>query len=303
MEYSKTLIKQVDIYLHGHIYEHIIATEIDRFLMNQKTLPIIDYRLIARVEDGIDILQIESYDNNILDKIERHIKEYTFDKTIIQNTVEQISAEYSRYYNLDLENLTNKLQAIHKEPWLNRQNNLYFTKPITDQAREFNSNEIRFLRRSPRSFNEISHVYKLEKCPYELKPLAVYTIQVLAMAHINLLYQKLNYCYDFGDEWAKYQDLVGYRHDLRINKKYDKPDESYLLLFSETKKFLLDNNFIPRLIDYIKKQAELDFAYFSVENMFAYSYTIPGKKGLIKIATKKNIEYILDNLIVTIERY
>ena len=302
MKYSKAIIKQTDYHMDGHIYEHIISNEVSRFLMKNGAIPVIDFEIYAHTLDGIVIIMIETNNKNLIKNILSHIEEYAINQNIVSETIEQISAEYERTYKVDLVKLTDKLNQIHKTPWSDRQNDLYFTKPITDIARGFNSKEIQYLRRRPSSFDNIQFIYKLHDCPFEVKPLAVYILQLIALTHINLLYQKLEYCYDSGDEWAKYQDMVGYLHNLRIHKKYKTTNDILLQLFSESKQYLLVNNFNSKLINYIKHESKLNSSYFTMENIFAFAYTIPGRKGLAKIANKKNIEYILNNLVVTVER-
>lgn len=301
MAYSKTLIKQSTTGIGGHIYEHVVVNQLGELLMEQNCLPVLDYILEAKTYDGIVVLSIEANAKEITDFVEKGLTTIPISERAVQAAAEQISAEYERLYQADIKELTKEIRSIHTDPWQDQQS-LLFTEPITDEARGFDSREAGYSRRSPRSFYAIDFVYTIKNCPYELKPLAVYVIQILALVFINQLYQKLENCYDAGDEWAEYYtELVGYSHCLRCPKKLQIGAKELRQLFDETKQQIINNDFAARLVRFIKKQANRSETYFSTSHLYAYSYMLIGSQGWYKIATEKNVAYILERLNFEIE--
>lgn len=301
MRYSKTLIKQSEYGINAHIYEHIVACAVARKLSLDGLFQPITYRLEADTYDGIVVLSIEADTSKLLQKIIKEVYDCQVTTQMVHAAIEQVSSEYERLYKVDIEQLKSDIEALHKTKWLDRQNSLLFTQPITDTARSLQSTAIDYYRINPRSFSEAEIIYKFVDCPFQLKPLVVYVIQALSLAQIDMMYTKIINCYDRGDEWAEYQDLVGYAHYLRFPKKSSIHPDKLRAIFDENYKYILENDFVAQLIKYIDSQSKLDFAYFSTSAMFTYAYSLIGEKGWQKVNTRKNIEYVLENLEIDIK--
>ena len=146
-----------------------------------------------------------------------------------------------------------------------------------------------------------SIIYRIDDCEYDLQPLAIYVIQALALTQINLLYEKIKECYDAGDEWAEYQNLVAYSHNIRIPKSSQLSIEMLRDIEIKNRNIIKTSNFEKKLVDYVLSQSTLERPYFSNSVMFANSYQVIGKKGWENISTIKNVELLLDKINVTVE--
>ena len=297
MKYEYTYIKQAESRVLGHVYEHAIANLLEDTLYARGLLPVLDYRLDAYTHDGIVILFIDFNDGSLVDSIPTILQTAELSAESIKVAVVQVSCEYERLATFEPSALFAEIRQLHALPWSTR-DDFVRTKPITDAARELVSAHLSYGRYSPKSFAEYSIVYELKDCPFELKPIAVYVIQMLAISQLRLMNESVKYCYDIGDEWVKYQDLVGYTHSFRIPKNQDITLEEFTALEIKQRRSILEQDFVHRLSDYILRDAQADYPYFTTSVMFANSYQIIGKKGWQEIVTEQNVRDILHNVTI-----
>ncbi len=300
MNYSKTLIKQANTGVCGHIYEHAIVDIINKSLFDDGILKLLDYQLDARAYDGIVVLSFGSNNQDTIDKIKSIAQSSIISKDGIESAIVQVSCEYERLPFFNTTAINDEIQQIHEQKWADY-DSFTATSPITELARSMKCSSGHFGHKSPNDFLEHSIIYRIDDCEYDLQPLAIYVIQALALTQINLLYEKIKECYDAGDEWAEYQNLVAYSHNIRIPKSSQLSIEMLRDIEIKNRNIIKSSNFEKKLVDYVLSQSTLDHPYFSNSVMFANSYQVIGKKGWENISTIKNVELLLDKINVTVE--
>ncbi len=299
MKYEYIYIKQAKSGVIGHVYEHVIANSLESMFNAVGVLPVLDYKLDAYTYDGIVILFVEFNKHSLIDSVNVVLNSADLLSKSIEMAVAQVSCEYERLASFEPSAMFAEMRQLHALPWSAR-DDFTRTKPITDLARELASPYLTYGRYSTGSFVEYSIAYRLEDCPFELKPLAVYIIQMLAVAQIRLMYETVEYCYDSGDEWAEYQDIVGYSHSFRIPKNKGITIEEFTALEAKNRQAIVAQDFVHRLSHYILTDVSSEYPYFSTGVMFANSYQIIGQKGWQDIVTDQNIQVLLDKLTVDI---
>ncbi len=294
-----TLIKQSAFHSVGHIYEHIIADKINDFFMVQRYAPLLDYELNANTYDGIIVISVEAAHETMITGLLSILESVRIDSDDITAAVNQISSEYERLVQYDVPELLDEVHELHTLPWTMREDFLR-SNPINDDARELNSKLIQFSNTSPHSFAEFSVTYRVKECPFDLKPLAVYLLQALALSEINVMVQRIRNCYDSGDEWAEYQDLVGYSHKFRMLKKDMYSIDELRSIEAGFREVILTSEFSRRLKNYLTEHAADPIPYFNTKNLYAYSYQVIGHRGWKDIVSDNNIDTILKKLDVEI---
>lgn len=302
MKYSRTYIKQSNIGVVGHIYEHIVADSVITKLYNKSIFRFLDYELNASTLDGIVVIEIESYNRTILRTISKVLNEVNLTKTNIKNAIGQIESEYKRKSEFDIKKLSDALAAVHQLPWV-KSENYPISTPITKEARELKSSVGGFTASAKRAFKTYEIVYDIEDCPYELKTIAVYLLQVLGFIQIDGLIAKFQYSYDDGDEWAEYQDLVGYLHFLTIPAASHVTVEQIEKQFERTIQLLNnDKTFLKRVKKRIDKDMRESQPYFSKASIFAKSYQLVGAKFLRAHTTQENIALLTEKINYSINK-
>ncbi|HEX8182937.1 MAG TPA: hypothetical protein VF575_05045 [Candidatus Saccharimonadales bacterium] len=294
-----TYIKQSITHSAGHVYEHIIADSINNAYMAKGYLPLLNFELNANTLDGIIVISVEADTEAMLTDVEAILNNEVITAKAIDNAVMQISSEYKRLARYDADQLYHEINDLHAATWATRQE-FSRTTPVDDVARQLNSASIKFGRLAPRSFTEFSLTYSIENCPFELKPLAVYALQGLALSHINFMNNCFNCSYDAGDEWAEHQELVGYSHRLRILTSKAPGIDDLRNIERDHRNTLFAENFPVKLRRYLLKHATDSIPYFNTKNMYAYSYQVVGHSGWKEIISDTNINKVLKKLKVEV---
>jgi hypothetical protein len=171
------------------------------------------------------------------------------------------------------------------------------SNPITKEARELKSSVGGFGRSVKRDFETFEFVYAIEDCPYELKTIAIYILQVIGLIQIDGFILKFKKSYDSGDHWAEYQNLVGYLHNLTVHsdskvglKSVEKQFASALLLINDDPKLL------KKIKKFIDRSLKSEHPYFSLESTFAKSYQIMGTRYLRQKNNVKNIAALIEKI-------
>ena len=293
MKYEETYIKQADNHIVAHAYEHIIANNISKALLKSNCLPLVDYLMSANSYDGIVIITIETYDSKVLKIYKDTLRSHELQTHDIDDAIIQISAEYERLPHFNAKLLAHDIQILHLAPWINR-DAYQVSYPITGQARSLNSHLGHYGPLSKRSFVSYNISYTINDCPHELKPLAVYLVQLLGLSHIDLFYKNMTRCYDSGDEWALYQNIVGYLHTLRLPKTNTVSLKHVKEVHADQQKYIINNDVAKKLHHYIRHQTGLKPDYFSDASMFAYAYAAIGMDGWDSITQINTITDLID---------
>lgn len=301
MKYNKIYIKQAETHVAGHVFELVVVNFIQKQLLDSGYLKLLDYRLWAYTDDGIVQIRFETQHQTALVEFEKSIQLVEVSEESVRIALEQVSCEHQRLPNFKMTDLLEEVKKTNSIKWV-EYDDYSHSAPIQKQALILASKSGKFGRKSPKDFREYTLVYEIKDCPFNLKPLAVYVILALALNQIIKLYKKTGGCYDFSDEWAEYQKLVGYAHYLRV------PEKSHPILDNLQKtelahrKEILGHNFIEKLNNYIQHQTLTDNHYFRLSEMYAYSHQYIGKSGWKEINTKDNIQTVLRLLTVKVEK-
>lgn len=301
MKYTKVYIKQAKTHVAGHVFEHVVANFIQKHLLDSGYLKLLDYRFWAYTDDGIVQIQFETQHQAVLAEFEKSIELVKVSEESVRVALKQISCEQEKLPNFKVSGLLKEVKEVANVAWVDY-DNYNHSAPIQDQAKTLKSKSGEFGRKSPKSFQEYLVIYEIENCPFELKPLAVYVILGLALNQIIKLYSDLEDCYDSSDEWAEYQELVGYAHHLRVPKDSQIALPALQKLELTNRKEILAKNFTKKLSDYIKQQALLDNHYLTLSEMYACSYQYIGKAGWGEINTPVNIAKIINLLKIRVEK-
>lgn len=294
MKYSRTYIKQSEVGIVGHIYEHIVANQIIKALYAKGIFRLADYEIIPETFDGIVVIRFDTYSMKVLRLFEKILKSATFELVDIKLAIGQIEAEYLRKSTFDIKTLAQKLKAFHEEAWVLRKDYV-ITRPIAKNAGSLKSNFGGFEKNAKRQFEFHHFAYVIKDCPYELKTIATYILQIVGLIQIDGLTQRFKNSYDAGDEWAEYQDLVGYMHTLVTHKDAKISLKNLEKQFSHTLSMLnKDETFIRKIHKFITRNLEDQDQYFPLGNIFANTYQITGNAYVKKYVTEKNIAKLIE---------
>ncbi|HEY8885890.1 MAG TPA: hypothetical protein VIM31_00090 [Candidatus Microsaccharimonas sp.] len=296
MKYSRTYIKQSNSGVVGHIYEHIAANQMINELYTRGLYRLLDYELVAETFDGIIVLRIETYQQKTMRIMNKVLSTVSFSTSHIKNAIGQIEAEYKRKSEFDTKELSNQLLALQQVPWT-LSKDFRVSQPITKRARELKSSIGGFGRLAKRDFKEFEIVYKIEDCPFELKTIAVYILQVAGFIQIDGFYLKFKQSYDSGDQWAEYQDTVGYLHFLTVAKTSNLDLKKVEKQFTDTLKLMNnDEKILGKMQKFIDRSLKSEYPYFSLASSFANSYQIVGAKYLRRYNSVKNITALIEKV-------
>ena len=300
MKYSQTYIKQSSVGTVGHIYEHIAVNSIISSLYSKGTYRLLDYELDANTYDGIVVVRIETHNRTLLLRIVAMLKNTEVKKIDVKNALGQIESEYKRKSEFDTKKLMAELQKLNEQKWVSLRH-FELTNSITKDSRELTSSIGGFNRSAKRDFKTYEIIHEIEDCPYELKTIAVYVLQALGFMYIDGLTEKTKHSYDASDEWAEYQDLVGYLHNLTVPKLGSVTDSSIEKIIVNIDQMIMkDKKIVKKIKKYISRNIKAEFPYFSLSSIFAKSYQIAGSKYTETLNSDENILFVLKKITHTI---
>lgn len=296
MKHIRTYIKQSNNGITGHVYEHVVANHVVKELSQLGYKQLLHYELNAHTYDGIVVIEFETYSMSILRKFNKLLANVNINAKSIKVAVGQIESEYERKSKINLSKLSRSLRVLRNSPWV-RQEDFGFTKPIdSDDARKLTTHVGGFDRKSTSRFNHFDVTYVVEDCSYELKTLAVYVVQIVALNYIDQVCADFESMYDAGDEWAEYQDTVGYSHTLTAPKSLSLKAEMLEQHFISKYAITETDAFIDQVCAYIKRDITQPYPYFSHESIFAKSYQLVGTKVLKQTITRENIRSVIKSI-------
>lgn len=302
MVFIRTIIKQSDNGIASHVYEHIVGNYLTIEFARLGYQNLLDYELTADTYDGIIVIRLEAYSRRVVNKFNFLLHTLTLDEDKIHIAIEQVQCEYERQEKIDFLKLTKFLDELHSQPWT-PWNRFGLTKPIEhNNARMFMTSLGGFGQKTASSFQHFDFTYTIEDCPYELKTLAVYILQIIGLNTIAHLNDELKYFYDTKDEWAEYQTLVGYSHRISVRKSRRVSLETLQSYADKSRTELQTDRSIKKIARYIKRDMAQPFPYFNRESIFAKSYQLMGAAEMDHMATAQNIRTILDKVTIAVAK-
>lgn len=303
-------IKQSDQLNIGHIYEHLIITLFEKKAYDKGFLRGVDYDWNAETYDGIVSVSISTDKSRLL----TIYKDVLFNSNIIdedvRKAVNEISCEYNSPFDCDFNRLREEIIILNDIKWI--ENNYFLiTKPIKETGWSINNSPIiSFGKTKKTEFDLFSFVYNFKNIDFELKPLAMYIAQFLALSQIDALYNRtpeLEACYDKKDEWAEWQfesgtDLVGYAHYLSIFSKQKKSSTTLRQIFYRNYDEIIKKGFVEKLVRFLASESRNQYKYFNTKEMVKNSGALIGKKWYKKYCSVENIKTLLKNMEITVKK-
>lgn len=288
MKYHNIFIKQSEDWLHAHIYEHVVSNAFNNELRSLGYLRNVHYTSHAHVDDGILYIEVKSNVINVTKIFHSFIKEYKINNKDVKNAANQVAIEYRRELLYVKPGLVDDMEIINKLPWQ------YINEDfVTTQTVEWNMSHKRknvaYGKNKSLVCDNYEIVFEIQKCPYQLKTLAVYLLQAVGLITCDIMYEKLGTCYNDGDMWAEYQKSAGYILNIAIPKSITINPEKLLSLQKNAISLVSKPENITELINFIKQDYNSEYSYFGLDNIYKYTSQIIGQKRLCNIATKQNI--------------
>lgn len=302
MRITRTYIKQSDNGIASHTYEHVVADHVLKTLLEHGYQQLLDYELSAHTYDGIIVLRFDTYSRKTLRVFTEALKSCRVTPSKVAVAITQIACEFQRNENLNRKTLVSLVRKIHADNWISSQEYAHTLPVQTKDARELVTSIGGYTKKSTKDFQQYEFTYTIKDCPYELKSLAVYVLQIIGLNQIGLLTNSIKTCYDSGDHWAEYQELVGYAHTLTVPSDQPLSQEELDQYIQDTLSTMSSKKSMQKIVRYVRRDRLETFPYFSFESLFAKAYQVTGTQGFKQTTTLKNVQTILDNLEVTAQR-
>ncbi len=299
--YTLSLAKQTEYSIDGHIYEHVIANKIFHKLASKGYNYFLDYTAECNTYDGIVVFTLEAKNRRLLNEVASVMKQALISREDVQEAVLEVASEYTRRPRIDIDTALAKLNQINTQPWVKTAK--FHSRPIIEGAGELKSPIGRFGRKASGDFDSFIFTYAIDGLSHELRPLAVYVIQVLALMQVNYLQRKIPSGYDAGDEWAEYYtDLTAYAHRYVVPKLSKVTKAKVKTIFDEQYGRRNDKQIIHDIKNYILWDLRQPYHYFNIEKMFAFSYQITGSRAMRQDVTDENIKLVISKIKLKIEK-
>ncbi len=303
-------IKQSTSFNVGHIYEHLLMSSLEKKAYDKGFLRGVDYSIRGETYDGIVLIAINTNISRLLTEFKETLLKLEIVDKNIYKAINEICCEYSSSFKCDFNLLKRELTKFNKLKWLEN-DNFIITNPITEAGWSIkDSSIISFNKTKKTDFDMFSFVYNFKNIDFELKPLAVYLAQFLALSQIDALYNRtpeIEACYDQKDEWAEWQfehgnNIVGYAHYMSFFSRQKMSVKKLEQVFNRNYKEIISKNFVKKLVEFLLIESCSNHRYFCQKEMVKNSGAIIGKKWFKKYCSTENINTLLDNLEVIIEK-
>lgn len=299
MRSTRTYIKQSPNGIVSHVYEHVVASHVLKALSAHGYQQLLDYEFSAKTFDGIVVLRIDTYSKRVLARFRTALDGAAISSRSVGVAVTQIACEYERLEKIDSKSLERFVKDLHATPWVRSENYTHSKRISTADARELFTSIGGFGAKSKKSFHQYEFTYTITHCPYELKPLAVYVLQIIGLNQIDHLSETIERCYDAGDTWAEYQDGVGYAHTVTTPRDVVLTQTELDASSAENLASFVTKKGVRKIATYIKRDQSAPFPYFSVESLFAKSYQVIGRRGFAQHLSHDSIRRILEMIEVS----
>lgn len=264
MSYQSTTLSSSSYYksatdgLIAHIYEHIIAVQLDRYMKKHGLLAVIDYDLWANTYGKtcyIDVRLQHGNAKSVFEAAFQYINDAHLSEEMVQQAAIEISCEYQKPLTKHSDPLLEKLQSLHNEKWLSFQE---FHSDIAEMNTSVNTlyenDLVRYSRSTPKSFTELAVQYSipatvLKNSPL-LKPLVMLIVQTAALNQLIALKDDILF-YDAGDEWDAKEGIT-YTTYLRFPRKTHPTEAAVRNLLEKNTQRFVNEGFSQRLVDLVQ---------------------------------------------------
>lgn len=307
LKQSSKLLKQAPDGLIAHLYEHIISNRISERLFASGYLEVLDYDIWGYTRNrtcSIDTRFRSEAARAAFIKTFAHIDEPVSVYECLRS-VEECSCEYARKYEIVEDTLLKELNGLTQLPWISaRQYGIDKADDITSVNRQYSAPGIKYGHCVPGSFMHVIFEYTIPRTFFaentRLKPLGMIVIEALGMNQINLI-SRTHRCYDTNASWQENVQRLACSQYFLFSKSKQPILAELTDVFQGNLKLIGQRHFTEKLhILLTDLYAEGKEQYFSDVTMYNIAEVEIGAEGWKAIATKKNIELILENLSIRV---
>ncbi len=306
---NKTYIKQHSHQNISHAYEHVIIMLFEKIAYSKGLFRVLDYDWIAETHNGIVIATITTKSKMVLDLFKKVITKSVITDDEIIRAVNEISCEYQKQADYEVTGLRKEILELHEKKW-STLDSINTTAKLCEVNWKEECKNLVLGKKRKSDYAKYEFTYKFSNLKQELRPLAIYLMQSMAISHIDHFYNRtpeFSGCYDMGDKWAEWQfernsDLIGYSHVLIVSKSDQINVRKIKDIFYRNQKEIINDEFKNSFMEFLKRESNTEMKYFSEKNFLNYSGYVVGKLWYKKYCNLENINYLLDNVEIDILR-
>lgn len=240
--------------LIAHIYEHLLAQYVLKYLQDNEFFVLSDIILSAKTYGDTCFMDAELYSSEAKKTYDEALRE--FDKLVISEdeilrAVGECGIEMNRnIVEVDRSELSKKLREVQISPW-RKQIDMAYRKAYDESSVNtlFRTSYIKYSKESDDLFRECVLEYSIDESHIQTpvdQALAAIVMQIVALNFLTVVREKYT-VYDRGDQWSEASKSVGYRTFLGISKKDDSIVHQLKNEFMEYVQFLSASPFCDNL--------------------------------------------------------
>ena len=240
--------------LIAHIYEHLLAQYVLKYLQDNEFFVLSDIILSAKTYGDTCFMDAELYSPEAKKTYDEALRE--FDKLVISEddilrAASECGIEMNRnIVEVDRSELSKKLREVQISPW-RKQIDMAYRKAHDESSVNmlFRTSYIKYSKESDDLFRECVLEYSIDESHIQTpvdQALAAVVIQAVALNFLVMIREK-HTVYDRGDQWSEASKSVGYRTFLGISKKDDSIVHQLKNEFMEYAQFLSASPFCDNL--------------------------------------------------------
>ena len=288
--------------LIAHIYEHLLAQYVLKYLQDNEFFVLSDIILSAKTYGDTCFMDAELYSSEAKKTYDEALRE--FDKLVIpEDDILRAAGECGIEMNrniveVDRSELSKKLREVQISPW-RKQIDMAYRKAHDESSVNmlFRTSYIKYSKESDDLFRECVLEYSIDESHIQTpvdQALAAIVMQIVALNFLTVVREKYT-VYDRGDQWSEALKSVGYRMFLGLIKKDDSIVHQLKCEFMEYVQFLSASSFCDNL-EAVLVRCSHNYEQVQLDRDTLNSILggcVIGDKGWLKIADNTLIGQIL----------
>ena len=288
--------------LIAHIYEHLLAQYVLKYLQDNEFFVLSDIILSAKTYGDTCFMDAELYSPEAKKTYDEALRE--FDKLVIpEDDILRAAGECGIEMNrniveVDRSELSKKLREVQISPW-RKQIDMAYRKAHDESSVNtlFRTSYIKYSKESDDLFRECVLEYSIDESHIQTpvdQALAAIVMQIVALNFLTVVREKYT-VYDRGDQWSEALKSVGYRMFLGLIKKDDSIVHQLKCEFMEYVQFLSASSFCDNL-EAVLVRCSHNYEQVQLDRDTLNSILggcVIGDKGWLKIADNTLIGQIL----------
>lgn len=240
--------------LIAHIYEHLLAQYVLKYLQDNEFFVLSDIILSAKTYGDTCFMDAELYSPEAKKTYDEALRE--FDKLVISEddilrAASECGIEMNRnIVEVDRSELSKKLREVQISPWC-KQIDMAYRKARNESSVNtlFHTSYVKYSKESDDLFRECVLEYSIDESRIQTpvdQALAAIVMQIVALNFLTVVREKYT-VYDRGDQWSEASLSVDYRMFLGLIKKDDNIVDQLKCEFMEYVQFLSVSSFCDNL--------------------------------------------------------